>query len=148
MKFFTRERYDAMQGNPNLSHVIDAQDDWMQADASYEAHLKSIRSKLPRGLQAFGQTALHDGMVESVSRKDCDLWFRVDRKHCLGRFPSVDIVFRNAIGPAPELEEKITWWLYEEVHLESADTFSVHVLFDHSEWRIVADDVEVFEISA
>lgn len=150
MKFITRDLYQGMQGEPDASDADDFEARWKRACDGYREQLANIRPQLPPRMQAFADATLHDGVVRAVDRPspsevvlDVDAtrnpWgpvgvFRI-------RFMGVRLVegIDDLVGDD---------WLYEEVHLHPDGGFDYRVLFWRSDFRVVADDVEVQPLAA
>ena len=150
MKFITRELYQGMQGEPDSPDADDLEARWRRACDGYRIHLDAIRPQLPPRMQAFADTTLHDGVVRAVNRPTpSELVLDVDAT-------------RNPWGPADFFRVRFTGvrhvegtddlvgddWLYEEVHLHPDGGFDCRVLFCRSDFRVVADDVEVQPLAA
>ena len=117
----------------------------MQAEEAYSAHLDKIRPKLPPRMQTLAGTTLHDGVVVAASRPSGSE-FVVDvnaadnpwgpRGAYRLRFTGVRQVdgFDTLVGD---------YWLYEEVHSHAEARFEYRVLCARSDFRVVADDVDV-----
>jgi hypothetical protein len=168
VKFYTRERYAAMQGEPGVRRWLAARR-WDRAAREYARHLASITSRLPPSVLEFSALSLHDGQVKSVARADKDTlilhfegrgyWGPNQAK--VGDFaakatgapgtvgivlprlePSaLDVTF-SGVCLVEGLEEIVGgWWLYDELHAADDGAFDFQVLLDRSEFRIVARDV-------
>jgi hypothetical protein len=150
MKFITRELYQGMQGEPDGPDADDFEAQWKRACAGYRDQLASIRPQLPPQMQAFAETTLHDGVVRAVNRPSpSELVLDIDAT-------------RNPWGPVGVFRIHFTGvrlvqgignlvgddWLYEEVHLHPDGGFDYRVLFWRSDFRVVANDVEVQQLAA
>ncbi len=145
MKFFTRQLYEAQQGDPDLRDVIEADRQWLMASQAYQQHLQSIYPYLPKRMQEFSAVSLHDGVVRAVTWIGDEIQLQIAGCGCWGPGGSLELIFRGvkiAEGINDILED---WWLYEEVHLSQDAAFEYHVLFQDTELLVVADDVELIE---
>jgi hypothetical protein len=149
-KYFTRELYREMQADPDASDAGNFAAQWKRVCDGYRDHLASIRPELPPRMQAFAGTTLHDGVVRAVDRPSpSELVLDVDATG-------------NPWGPVGVFRVRFTGvrlaegtdnlvgddWLYEEVHLHPQGGFDYHVLFWRSDFRVVANDVEVQQLAA
>ena len=145
MKFFTRQLYDAQQGDPDLPEVIQAETQWDTVSAAYEKHLQSVRPHLPDSMRQFSKISLHDGLIRSTSIEGDEIRFQIDGCGCWGPGGSLELVFRD-VKSVIGLEDCINdTWLYEEVHLSDDAGFEYHVLLQHSELVVAAGNVELIE---
>ena len=145
MKFFTRELFNAQQGNPDLPEVIAAGKEWDTAREGYHKHLDSILPRLPSSMRDFCDTTLHDGVVRAVERNGDSFRIEIDACGCWGASGPVELVFRGVVSAAG-IEEAIgDYWLYEEVHLSDNAGFEYHVLLEDTEMLIVASEIEFRE---
>ena len=64
LRYFTRQLYDAMQTRDDVS-FDEAKSKWDANCVSYREQLQQIRSSLPKSLQEFCDTSLHE-----VSQKE------------------------------------------------------------------------------
>jgi hypothetical protein len=142
MKFITRELYQGMQVFPRQG---DFEAEWSRRCSAYQAHLEAISDQLPTGMRDFSKVTLHDGVIKSSERPDASVLELV-----------VD-ASRNPWGPRGVFRVRFTGvrmvegtqtlvgddWLYEEVHLHPQGRFDYRVLFWKSDFRVVADEVEV-----
>jgi len=134
MKFFTRTRYDAIQGESAA-----ADRDWDLAAADYTRHLARIRDRLPASVQKCCDLSLHDGIVVSVGQPSSDEFeIVIDATRNpwgpRGRFKLSFIGVTSETLQQPSVQD---WWLYEEWHLSDAG-FALHVLFEKSELLVEA----------
>ena len=168
VKFYTRERYAAMQGSPGLRTWL-AERRWDRADREYAEHLANITSRLPPSVVEFSALSLHDGVVESAVLADKETlvlhfegrgyWgphqakvgdFAAD----LAKAPDTVGVALPAIEPSAldvtfagvrlveGLDEIVGgWWLYDELHAADDGAFDFQALLSRSEFRVVAHGV-------
>lgn len=147
MKFITRELYQGMQGVPDLEHEeFDAR--WDRACDAYWEALDRIRPSLPPGMRAFAGNTLHDGVVLAVTRlTPSELLLEVDATRNpwgpVGVFRLLFVGVREVEGIEDLVGDD---WLYEEVHLHPGAGFDYRVLFWKSDFRVVADEVEVEQL--
>ena len=66
MRFFTRERYDAMQVE-DAAKREEAGRAWDRAVAAYSKHLSAIHAKLDQGARDLADDTMHDATVSSIS---------------------------------------------------------------------------------
>jgi len=143
MKFFTRQLYDAQQGDPDLPEVVQADKEWHAVSERYQCHIASLRPQLPNSMQQLCDTSLHDGVIESVSREGNEIHLHIAGCGCWGPGGPLELIFRG-VKSAQGIED-ITgaWWLYEEVHPSDVAAFEYHVLLDRSEFVVAADAVQL-----
>jgi len=145
MKFFTRQLYDAQQGDPDLPEVIQADEQWHIASDEYQKHLYLVRPQLPKGMQKFCEKSLHDGVIRSVELESDEIRLHIDGCGCWGPGGPLELIFRG-VKSAQDIGDLIDdWWLYEEVHLSKDAGFEYHVLLQNTEFVVIADDVELIE---
>lgn len=145
MKFFTRQLYEAQQGDPDLPEVIEGDRQWRMASRKYQQHLQSIYPHLPERMQEFSAVSLHDGIIQMVIWSGDQIRLQIAGCGCWGPGGPLELIFRGvkiAEGINDILQD---WWLYEEVHLSQGAAFEYHVLFRDAELLVVADDVELIE---
>jgi hypothetical protein len=150
MKFITRELYQGIQDGPELPEVEDFESWWKRACDGYRDHLKDIRPKLPPRMQAFADTTLHDGKVRAVSQpRPSELVLEIDATKNpwgpVGLFRVRFIGVHRVEGIDRLIGDD---WLYEEVYLHPEGGFDYRVLFWRSDFRVVADDIEVQQLAA
>ena len=143
MKFITRQLYDAQQGDPDLPEVVQAAKDWDATCGRYRRHLASLRPLLPRSMQEFCDTSLHDGIIESVSQESDELRLHIAGCGCWGPGGALQLIFRGV--KSAQGVDQITGdcWLYEEVHPSDLAAFEYHVLLERSEFVVAADGVQL-----
>jgi hypothetical protein len=143
MKFFTRTLFNDLQGDPDLPEVIEAENEWYRASDKYQEHLHSVLPRLPKSMQEFAGTSLHDGVIRSVTQTSNELRLHIDGCGCWGPGGSLELVFQG-VKSAQGIEDMIDdWWLYEEVHPSKLAGFEYHILLHRSECVIVADKVKL-----
>jgi len=141
MKFMTRELY--VSAFDRRDEGADAQ--WQQAWDAYAEELRRIQPELPPGMRAFSGETLGGGIVRSVARPSpSELVLEVDAtelpRGLNGLFRITFTGVRDVQGADSLLKDE---WLYEEVHLHPDAAFDYRVLFWHSDFRVVADEVAV-----
>jgi hypothetical protein len=142
MKFITPDLYLGMQPPNDTDDRIAL---WQQACESKNAHENRIREQLPPGMRSFSQNTLHDGIVLKAERPHPDeLILEIDGT-------------RNPWGPIGFFRLRFTGvkevdgidslvgddWLYAEVHLHPQAGFEYRVLFWRSDFRVVADEIQI-----
>jgi hypothetical protein len=145
MKFFTRTLFNALQDDPDLPEVIEAENAWYRACHKYQEHLHSVLPRLPKSMQEFAGTSLHDGVIRSVIQNGNELRLHIDGWSCWEPpGGSLELVFQG-VKSAQGIDDVCIddWWLYEEVHLSKLAGFEYHILLDRSECVIVADKVKL-----
>jgi hypothetical protein len=144
MKFFTRDLYESIQ----TKDVIEggrAHRAWKSARKAYRKQFRSIQAKLPVSMRGFlDEVCLHDGWIESVRKLRGASWqLEVDGSNGFDAMKWFCLTFsgvkefhcsRDLIGDC---------WLYEEVDLHPKAAFEFRVLLEHSELRVVADEVRL-----
>jgi len=139
MKFFTRERYDAIQHDSRK-----AERDWNQAVHDYAKHVDKIRAQLPASACQLLDLTLHDGTVSSVDHPDpAVVRIVVDASRNpwgpRGIFALTFSGLNAATFHGPTIGD---WWLYEEIHLSEAG-LGLHVLLRRSELVVDAAAVTI-----
>lgn len=136
MKFFTRELYEAIQGD-----VEGALDRWEEARKAYGRHLAGIEAGLPLGMRRLAGRSLHDGQVRAVRRGERELVMEVEDP--IGIRGVVRVRFLGA-REAEGLEGVVgDYWLYEEVEVVGEGAVEFRVLLQEGEIRVVAEEAEV-----
>jgi hypothetical protein len=139
MKFFTRERYDAVQGESSK-----AEQAWDDAVRGYSRHLEQIGTSLSDAGRSLIGLTLHDGKIEKFERPSpnvVEVVVDATRNPC-GHRARVGLIF-SGVDPATFVEPRVgDWWLYEEVH-QSIIGFAFHVPLGRSEMLVEAADVEI-----
>ena len=139
MKFFTRERYEAMQHDSRR-----AEREWERAGREYTRQLELVRQRLPESARKLCDLTLHDGIVERIERPAQDtVRLIVNASNNpwgpRGRF---DLQFLG-VNPLTFREPAVRdCWLYEEMHLSDSG-FALHVLLHKSEMIVEASSVTV-----
>jgi hypothetical protein len=144
MKYFTRERYAAMQ-NSDDEAVRRADEDWEAAVDQYNAYLQSIRPELSDSVrQLLDGFFLHDATVLSMGRRGDR--FVISLQLDVPPNEVLTIVYHLA-GPPDARKEAFPWradevpallWLYEELELVGegeARHFVQRILFDNG-WEL------------
>jgi hypothetical protein len=139
MKFFTRERYDAVQRDSRR-----AEREWDQASHDYSKHVEQIRAQLPTSAHGLLELTLHDGTVGSVEHPAPGiLRIVVDASGNpwgpRGIFALTFAGLNEATFREPAIGD---WWLYEEIHLSDAG-LGLHVLLRRSEMIVDAAAVTI-----
>jgi hypothetical protein len=147
MKFITRALYQEMQGVPE-ARWDEANAKWRRACDARQTEFCQIKSRLPAGMRAFAEKTFHDGVVSAVSQPsatELDLDIDASRNPWgpIGKFKIKFTGVREVEGIANLIGDD---WLYEEVHLHPVGGFDYRVLFWRSDFRVVADEVEVEEL--
>lgn len=145
MKFFTRQLYNAQQGDPDLPQVIEAEKEWDIVSDEYQKHLNSVRPKLPKSMKELCDTSLHDGIIRSVEQDGDEISLQIEGCGCWGPGGQLELIF-HGVRSTQGIEDIVDdYWLYEEVHLSKDAGFEYHVLLHKSEFIIVADSIKLFE---
>jgi len=143
MKYFTRERYLAMQDCTEAA--MDAADaDWENAVERYDAYLQTIRAEMPECVrQLLDGFYLHDARVLSMGQRGD----RFDISVQLDVPPNDLLHITYALTGSPEVTEStFPWakeshpvdWLYEEMEWlreEDRNRFVHSILFSNG-WEI------------
>jgi hypothetical protein len=141
MKYFTRQRFRAIQGDSRA-----AERDWKRASASYAQHIREIRPQLRPSTRVVSTLTFHDGIVRALDRSRNRVRLTVDaRNNPWGPRGTFNIDFTDVgscLARGPVVGD---WWLYEEFHLAPAG-FALHVLLQRSSLVISASDVTVTEL--
>jgi hypothetical protein len=144
MKFFTPERYSRLGRLDDERSFLDAQEDWERALQGYQEHLRGIRETIPPSLRRLTESVyLHDARVldmwqGQVSR--CTITLQPEST------PSQLVVLAYSLVEAPVVQKEVlpaesrsepVTWLYDELHVESADgsTFTHDILLSNG-WEV------------
>jgi hypothetical protein len=149
MKFITRDLYNAMQCRPDTPESQAAFARWEAQCAVYRVQLESIRRQLPASMQAFCDTSLHDGVIMATTRpQPATVQLDIDASNNpWGPTGYFRLVFTGVKDVSPLNDLVDEWWLYEEVHLHTDARFDYRVQLTNGEFRVVADHVELIEMS-
>jgi hypothetical protein len=143
MKYFTRDRYLAMQNEQD--EAMDAADaDWEAAAGAYDAQLQTIRPAMPEsGRQLLDGFYLHDARVLSMGQRGDS--FVISLQLNVPPNDLLTITYRLA-GPVDVKKDVFSWvknayvadWLYDEVELiqEGEKKHFVHSILLSSGWEI------------
>jgi hypothetical protein len=137
VKYFTRERYEAIQR---------AEGEWDQAADTYRQRLESISGALPPGARRLAEDLLHDARIEAIDRPG-PRELRLTLRRGYGPPGTVALHFSgvaNATANAADSGEDV---LYEEVDVAPAG-FVYRALLTRGELAVEAADVEVEELRA
>lgn len=142
MKYFTRQRFRAIQGDSRA-----AERDWKKASSSYAQHIREVRLQLPPSARAVSMLTFHDGIVRALNRQSRNrIRITVDAtNNPWGPRGTFNIDFIDAITCLARGPVVGDWWLYEEFHLARAG-FAFHVLLHRSSLVISASDVTLTEL--
>ena len=142
MKYFTRRRFRAIQGDSRT-----AERDWKKASTSYAQHIREVRSQLPPSTRAVSMLTFHDGIVRALDRQSRNrIRLTVDAtNNPWGPRGTFNIDFIGAVTCLARGPVVGDWWLYEEFHLAPAG-FALHVLLHRSSLVISASDVTLTEL--
>lgn len=133
MKYFTRQRYRAIQQDSRT-----AERDWRKAGADYARQLRTIREELPESARQLCDLTLHDGVVRSVRRAGPKAVVVVDAtNNPWGPRDNFELLFTGVRTFTRRGSVMGDWWLYEEVHLSSTG-FALHVLLQRSSLVVAA----------
>ena len=147
MKYFTRQLFDAMQTRDEAA-FNEAKSKWDANSVSYREQLQQIRSTLPRSMQEFCGTSLHDGVVTTASIKpDSTVSLEIDASNNpWGPTGKFRLVFDgvHSLSVADDIVDDC--WLYEEVHLHSNAAFEYCIMFEGTDFRVAADSFHVVEL--
>ena len=142
MKYFTRQRFRAIQGDSRA-----AERDWKKASTSYAQHIREVRPQLPPSTRAVSTLTFHDGIVRALDRQSRNrIRLTVDAtNNPWGPRGTFNIDFIDAVTCLARGPVVGDWWLYEEFHLAPAG-FALHVLLHSSSFVISASDVTLTEL--
>jgi hypothetical protein len=145
MLFFTRAMYQAMQEDD-----ADIADRWRRTCDAYREHHDRVRPSLPPRMRAFAETTLHDGVVRGVTRPESSvLVLDVDATHNPWGPRGIFRLTFTGVRAVEGIEQLVgDNWVYEEVHLDPEGGFDFRVLFDATDFRVVATEVEVQDVSS
>ena len=127
---------------------VQALADWRQGCEAYRAHFDGIAPRLSPTVVEFAKNTFHDGIVEAVYRiSDSEIGLDINAWHNpWGRRGRFRIKFKGVHEVEGITNLVGDDWLYEEIHLHSAGAFEYRVFFWRSDFRVVADDVELEEL--
>lgn len=143
MIFFTRQMQDGMQDGSGWTRK--AGREWDRRAEIYERYLAAIQPMLPSSILRVCRETLHDAVVQSVEQTPGTLDLVMDARGALGGFRGqrVRLHFQGVRKRIRTTGLVGSWWLYEEAHLSSRATFSLHVLFHEGELEIEADKLTI-----
>ena len=145
MKYFTRTLYNAIQDDPDLPSVIEAETKWDNTVDAYDKHLCNLKPLLPKSMQQLCETSFHDGIIESYTQVSDEVQIKIDGCGCWGPGGALELVF-SGVKSIKGIEDTIDdWWLYEEVHPSDEAGFEYHVLLTKSELIIAADEIKLIQ---
>jgi hypothetical protein len=142
MKFFTRERYLALQSAGEVAaRAADA--DWEQAVEQYDAYLQTLRPGLTEAVrQLLDGFYLHDARVLSMGQRGDR--FTVSLQ--LDVPPQELLTIAGWTGPTPTGRAlcgcrahlpTCRWWLYEEFRrAETPDQHLIHAIMLSNSWEL------------
>ncbi len=153
MKYFTRERYLALQNFDEAA--MDAADaDWEDAVERYDAYLQTIRPDLPESVrQLLDGFFLHDARILSMGRRGETFVISMQ----LDAPPNELLTITYTLAGPPELKKEPFLagdalppeWLYEEIERAEQSAFVHSILFSNGwEARIPFRDVHTATASA
>ncbi len=144
MKYFTRELYESIQPGSGVPEE-EADRQWQERSQAYQRHLDAIRARLPAGMQLLAENSLHDGVVLGVKQlPDGRLRLETDATQNPWGPRGVFTLTFSGVREVEGLETIVgDWWLYEEAHLHPRAAFDFRVLFSQSQFRVVAEEVEL-----
>ena len=144
MVFFTRALYEAMQGDD-----AGFAGRWQGTCDAYREHRDRIRPSLPPRMREFAKTSFHDGVVRAVSQPaPSTLVLDIDATHNSWGPRGVFRLTFTGVRAVEGIEQLVgQYWVYEEVHLHPEGGFDYRVLFYESDFRVVATEVEVQDMS-
>jgi hypothetical protein len=141
MKFFTRQRYRAIQGDSRA-----AERDWKRASTSYAKHIREVRPRLSPSARAVSTLTFHDGVVRTLERSRGRIRLTVDATdNPWGPRGMFDLDFVGEGSCVARGRVVGDCWLYEEWHFSHAG-FALHVLLQRSSLIIRASDVTLTEL--
>jgi hypothetical protein len=148
MKFITRDRYNALQCDPESPEFAVAETDWESQMESYRQHLATIRAQLPPSMQSFRETSLHDGVIKSITQPEpTTIEIEIDAgNNPWGPIGFFRLVFHGVRASRIPPNYENEWWLYDEIHLHAEAEFEYRVLLTEGELHIAADEIELVEI--
>jgi hypothetical protein len=143
MKYFTRERYLALQERGD--EAMDAADAaWAEAVARYEAYLQTIRPEMPETVRELVDGFdLHDARVLSMGRRGDTFVISLQ----LDVPPSELLTVTYTLAGAPDINQDLfPWakagavpaWLYEEIELvrKGERSHFVHSILFSNGWEV------------
>jgi hypothetical protein len=143
MHFFTRQFHKNLQAKPGSRTEAKAEKDWKSNSDLYRIHFKSIAGKLPSSAREFAKYSFHDAELLETHFGQATLSFLLDTRGCFTiSTPRARLTFEGVHDYSQTLPRKDEWWLYEELHLAESG-FSLHVLFDETDFQITAERVFV-----
>ena len=144
MRFITRELYLSQQPDSDIPEE-ESEQDWDDQWKALRQHFEEIKSKLPEGAQALGETTFHDSLVENISQPiSSEVVVSLDAsRNPWGPQGKIELVFHGVVRVSGLNDIVGDYWLYEEVDLDQEGSFRFNVLFEKSELEICANDVEI-----
>jgi len=158
MKFFTRERYLALQVHALPPEDVDP-DDVQQADAMWNAGEQDYQRLIdecffsfPEGAQKFiDMSSMHDAVIESTEELPKEKTVTIvvvyppRNGHRGARYPGTRYTITFHGTSIVEGLEGIVGdaWLYQEMHPSDTSAFELHVLCIKGEFRVAANDMNV-----
>lgn len=121
MKFFTRDLYRRCRSSDE-GIVNAACDEWEQTNENYEAHLRTVATRLPTNIREFLELLLHDAKVQSIAREGERLIAVLQK----------DIPPRDLVVLSYELDGEPTL----EPFAESPDDWSKPTTFEFDEFEV------------
>ena len=139
MRYFTRERYEAVQ---TRSRAADRA--WERAVREYSESLRLVQGRLPTAAVALTEETFHDAIVEAVERPTSSVVRVVlNAEHNPWGYRGRLALRFEGVVTANFREPNVgDWWLYEEVHVDPAG-FAYSVLLRESELYVQASGVEI-----
>ncbi len=159
MKYFTPERYVALQDFSNDEAMNAADAVWEEASEQYAAYLDTVRAQFPAGLRQIDESYyLHDSIVRGMGRRgpffvmilqlDTPPQSILTITYDLVEDP---IIVEDALPPALCGTGSIVGWQYNEIELVSSDpsTWRESLLLGNG-WEVSLHfrDVQVEEVEA
>jgi hypothetical protein len=144
MKYFTPERYAALQDFSTDAAMNAADADWEEAVQRYDAYYRSVENQLPRGMREIQSGYyLHDADVSNMGRQG-DRFLIVLQ---LDTPPHDLLVFEYDLTGEPFIDEQAlpealrsrgtVEWLYDEVELLStAPSLCTHSILLSNGWEV------------
>jgi hypothetical protein len=152
MKYMTRALYERYQPSYVEDNHLTPEEakstlnDWINAVQSYMKYFDSIKLQMPLGLQKVSHISFHDAIVKEVEWEGKDeLILKLDGDGCpWGLRGQLTVIFKGVKNANIQSGFIGDYWLYEECHLTNIGKFDFQALLGHTEFSVIADDIELF----
>jgi hypothetical protein len=153
MKYFTPQRYVALQDFSSDDTMNQADSAWEEAGDRYDAYYRAVREHVPAGFRKLMEGHyLHNAIVREIARQGNQLLvvLRLDpppRELLLVRYDLAgEPIFDRDALPEPHRSQGAVEWMHDEVELLDREPIhSVHSVLLSNGWeaRIPFRDIQV-----